>query len=407
MHPIEPAGPIDGRLLHLGEWIVMAGLKTTAPEALLAGLCERMSAAGMAIGRAQLAFRVLHPLFTAMTITWDDERGVRAEFANEYDAPSPMDYAHSPYATMISTHQERLRARLDASGEADRYPIFAELRQRGYTDYLAMLISFVDRPIEGGINQGAIMSWSTRAPGGFDAATLEALEWLAHPLALALKVDINQQIAWNALRTFHGTSVGSRILGGTIRRGAGERLRTVVWYSDLRNSTALGEQLELDDFLELLNAYFDCTAGAIMAAGGQVLELIGDAVLGIFPVDGQRGDAAACAASLVAARDAHVRLRALRASAPARAQAIAFGTGLHLGNLIFGNVGTDDRLSFGLVGSAVSEAARMEALTKTVARPVLVSDPMAAALDERLEDLGSHSLRGVEAPRRIWAVPLS
>ena len=168
--------------------------------------------------------------------------------------------------------------------------------------------------------------------------------------------------------------------------------------SDLRGSTRLADELPTEAFLEWLNSYCDWTAGAITAAGGQVVEIIGDAVLGIFPVIGD-DDRAAARTALAAARDSRERMAAAE-------RPLAFGIGLHLGNVIFGNVGTDDRLAFGLIGSAVNEAARIEDQTKRLGRPVLVSDAIATVLagDADFEDMGEHRLEGLRAPQHLWAL---
>jgi adenylate cyclase len=390
-------------ILRVAEWVVTAGLGQMPPAALLAGLCERLNGIGVSVARSQASFRILHPLFGAMTVTWREDEGSKPELQPGDNSPG-SEFDVSPVAAMLREGRRMMRQRLEDPGSL-RFPLLVSLAGKGFTDYIAFVVAFGER--EPRIEQvsGVVISFATRRPGGFTDGEIESLRWLSSPVGLALQAEINREIAWSTLRTFHGSVVGSRILGGTIKRGAGERLRTVLWYSDLRNSTALGESLELDGFLALLNAYFDCTAGAVLACGGQVLELIGDAVLGIFPVEAAGSEAEACRAGIAAARLSRQRLADLAVRDQSLAGAIEFGVGVHVGEVIFGNVGTADRLSFGVVGSAVSETARMETLTKAIGRPIVASDRVAACLDEKLEDLGRHAMRGVEGKRRIWAVP--
>jgi adenylate cyclase len=395
----------DGEaILRVAEWVVTAGLEQVPPAALLAGLCERLNATGIHVARSQVAFRILHPLFGSMTVTWRKDEGSTLEMQSRDRGPA-SEFDVSPFAALLREDRRMMRERLDGAPGTQRFPILASLAERGFTDYLAFVVAFGEGAPRIEEVSGVIISFATRRPGGFTDEEMERLRWLSSPVGLALQAEINREIAWSTLRTFHGSAVGSRILGGTIKRGAGERLRTVLWYSDLRNSTALGESLELDGFLSLLNAYFDCTAGAVLASGGQVLELIGDAVLGIFPVEAAASEAEACRAGIAAARLSRRRLADLASREPSFARAIEFGVGVHVGEVIFGNVGTEDRLSFGVVGSAVSETARMETLTKAIGRPIVVSDRVAACLEEALEDLGTHAMRGVDGKRRIWAVP--
>jgi adenylate cyclase len=397
---------IDPAFLRVAEWLVGAGLDQLTPEALVSGLCERLNEIGVAVGRSQVAFRILHPLFGTMTVTWTQETGGETELRPEDERPG-SDFDVSPYAAMLRDGRRMVHERLDGPAGSLLFPILVCLAEKGFTDYAAFLVAFGDGAPRAETISGVGISFATRRKDGFTPGEIEALRWLSAPLGLTLKAEINREIAWSALRTFHGSVVGSRILGGTIKRGAGERLRTVLWYSDLRNSTALGESLDLDRFLALLNAYFDCSAGAVLAEGGQVLELIGDAVLGIFPVEAAGSEAAACRAAVAAARGSRTRLSTLSDEHPELARAIEFGVGVHMGEVIFGNVGTPDRLSFGVVGSAVNEAARIESLTKTVHRPIVVSDRVAAWLNEPLEDLGRRLIRGVEEPRRLWALPVA
>ena len=227
------------------------------------------------------------------------------------------------------------------------------------------------------------------------------------PLALALRVVIKDQITRNALNTFHGPLIGGRILSGLIKRGAGERLAAALWYSDLRNSTGLADALPVEAFLDLLNVYFDCAAGAVMEEGGQVLDIIGDAILAFFPANGQ-GDGQACASALRAASTAQSRLAALKEQGNARAEAISFGIGIHFGDVVFGNAGTAERLKFGIIGRSVNEVARTADMAKVLKRDVVVSDAVASRVTpaERLalSDLGEHELRGIPSARRLWAL---
>jgi adenylate cyclase len=402
--------PEEGSLLAAAEWVVIAGLEDRPVDVTLAGLTKRLVAAGIPLTRVQLGFRILHPLFDYILVTWTAESGAVVNRGRGDDDRFGR-FEQTPYYAMIRDGTRELRRRLDA-GARHGFPILDELAQAGATDYLACLTPFTATSTDGTGGSAMASSWTTRAPGGFSDAALDALRWIVPPLGLTLKGFIKEQIARSALHTFHGPLVGERILNGAIKRGSGERLNTVIWYSDLRNSTALADALSTEDFLVLLNAYLDCAAGAILDQGGQVLEIIGDAVLGIFPAGGSA--AAACDRACLAAREAHRRLAALKRAEPAIGTPVAFGLGLHLGEVIFGNVGTHDRLAFGLVGGIVNETARIEALTKSLGHPVLLAEPVVRALhpDDAacaaagLIACGAHALRGVADPLRLWALPV-
>ena len=212
---------------------------------------------------------------------------------------------------MLTNGLTELRARLDTN-EPPPFAVFDELRQQGLRDYLALAINFSADAISYDTD-GILSSFATRSEH-FTENEEYAFRWLMRPLALALRVSINGQIARTALETYHGSLVGDRILGGAIRRGSGERLATAIWYCDMRNSTGLADGLPLDQFLSVLDTYFECTAGAVKDGGGQVLDILGDAVLGIFPVLNGTNPAEACRQALSAATDARRRLAAVVAS---------------------------------------------------------------------------------------------
>jgi adenylate cyclase len=290
---------------------------------------------------------------------------------------------------MLSQGTREWRLRLDRDPATDNFPILADLRTKGFTDYLALIVAFGGAELHPQSLDGLATSWSTRSPQGFSDSDVAAMRGVLTPLALVFRLAIKDQITKSALNTFHGPLVGGRILAGSIKRGDGERLAAALWYSDLRNSTGLADQLPVDAFLDLLNAYFDCAAGAVMEQGGQVLDIIGDAILAFFPA-GDNGGTEACALALDAAASARDRLAELKREGSGKSRAIEFGIGVHFGDVVFGNAGTPERLKFGVLGRAVNEVARTADMAKSLKRPVVVSDEVARRASVTLADLGLH-----------------
>ena len=383
--------------------IITSGMADVPVAALVEGAMLRLVAAGVPLHRMQVGFRILHPLFDGMSIIWTEEAGVEVEYFEAIDQDGSV-FRLSPFYYMLTNDLTELRLRLDRDAMVDRFPLLAQFRGRGLTDYLAMIVAFGDAPMTPETHNGLGISWATRQADGFSAADIATMRQVLAPLALALRVVIKDQITKNALNTFHGPLIGERILSGTIKRGDGERLSAALWYSDLRNSTGLADTLSVDRFLDLLNTYFDCAAGGVMAQGGQVLDIIGDAILAFFPATEAGGEAEACARALDAAADAHARLAALRQEGNQPARAIAFRVGVHFGDVVFGNAGTAERLKFGVIGRAVNEVARTVDAAKALARPIVVSEEAASRVRRPFTDLGLHDLRGIPAPRRLWAL---
>ena len=253
------------------------------------------------------------------------------------------------------------------------------------TEAGSMLLRRANHVLEGAASLEAI---ADSLGQGVEAEVRIAVDEIYPPAALAC-----------ALEEFAGEYPNTRVqLLETVLSGGAERL--LAGEADL----LVAGSVPPEDYLALLNSYFECTAGAVLANGGEVLLLIGDAVLAIFPV--QAGEEAACAAALRAARDARTRLAALNQTRNAAGAApLALGIGLHLGALMFGNIGVPERLQFTVTGPAANEVARLEALTKTLERPVLASAAFAERLPHAWKSLGMHDLRGVEGAREIFAPP--
>ena len=390
----------------IADTIIASGLTDRPVGDLVETVMSRLVAAGVPLARMLVGFRILHPLFDGMTISWTDERGVEVEYFQALSEDNP-EFTLSPFYWMIKEGLPELRLQLDRDTMVDRFPLLQRLRGEGFTGYLARVVSFGEKPMEVGTTDGLAISWSTKAPEGFSTRDLSIMQQILAPLSLALRVLIKDQIAKNALNAFHGPLVGERILSGTIKRGDGERLTAALWYSDLRNSTGLADALSVEGFLELLNVYFDCAAGAVIEEGGQVLDIVGDAILAFFPVE-RTGDEAAATAALNAAIKAQERLAAAKARACACAKEITFGVGVHFGDVVFGNAGTRERLKFGVIGRAVNEVARTQDMSKLLGQPIVATDEVVrrarADAGLRLNDMGLHDLRGIPAAKRLWAL---
>jgi adenylate cyclase len=384
--------------------IVASGLSDAPLTTLVEAAMQRLVASGVPIDRMNVGFRILHPLFDGMSITWTRETGAEVFYAALVDKEG-SEFRVSPFYVMLSDGSREWRLRLDRD-DIERFPLLMQLREKGFTDYLALIVAFGGAELHPQSLDGLATSWSTRSPQGFSPSDIAAMRGVLTPLALVFRLAIKDQITKSALNTFHGPLVGGRILSGTIKRGDGERLAAALWYSDLRNSTGLADQLPVDAFLDLLNAYFDCAAGAVMEQGGQVLDIIGDAILAFFPA-GDNGGAEACALALEAAAGARERLAELKREGSGKARAIEFGIGVHFGDVVFGNAGTPERLKFGVLGRAVNEVARTADMAKSLKRPVVVSDEVARRSTHSLADLGLHELRGIPQARRLWAMEVS
>ena len=386
----------------VASWLMSQALEDRGIGETVLGCYDRLYAAGIPLFRCFVAFRTLHPLYRAQTMVWrrgDGELLVENFSRNESEGEA---FQRSPHFFMLSRNIAYLRRRLTGDDALIDFAILGELKEEGATDYLAFLV-----PFNTSGDRGLLGSWTTDREGGFTEREVRDLQRIAKRLGVVCKGMIESQVTRNIVNAYFGGNAGERILGGSIGRGDAESLTGAIWYADLRNSTALADRLAPEDYLETLDAYFECTAGAVMEAGGEVLLMIGDAVLAVFATDGSEEQGiAACAAAARAAEDALARIGAVNAERRnSNAELLRFGVGLHYGSFMFGNIGTPERLEFTAVGGAINEAARLETLSKELELPVVASEAFASQLSERWEDRGLHRLRGVKHELRVYTQP--
>lgn len=394
----------------VADWLMSRALGATVVEDLLPGCCVRLRAAGVPLWRGHVAFNTLHPLFASRTVTWRHDSDLDVVDIPHHGT-DPAGWLSSPLYHLVTTGLPYLRRRLVGLRAQADFPMLEELRDAGATDYLAFAVAFADHVPGEPDTDGIVGSWATDHPNGFGDADIRALTRIQTRLAVAFKIAIKEQIARNIAVAYLGRNAGERVLAGTIRRGDGEDIHAVIWFCDLRDSTPLSSSMPRAEFFELLNRFLECMAGAVLDHDGEVLRFIGDAALAIFPFDTDQetapADAHPCTRALAAAEDAAQRVTALNAErAEDQKPPIDFGIGLHVGDLMYGNIGSPARIEFTVIGSAANQAARIESLCKTLDTRLLISDSFAALYQGELRSLGRHALRGVEGERELFTHPV-
>jgi adenylate cyclase len=398
--PPQEAGRSSGLIDATADWLINQALGDTGMERLVEGCCARLWAAGLPLCRALVGYHTLHPLFTAFSYVWRRDAALITERHDERQPEAAAAFKRGPHGWMLGAGVSYLRRRLTGPDALLDFPVLADLRDQGATDYLGFIGPFVETGAD-----GILGSWSTDREGGFSDDDIATLLRIQRRLAVACKVTIKDQIAHDVLATYLGREASETVLNGQIQRGDGRTMHTVVWYSDLRSSTELSEAMPVDAFFAVLNRYFECTAGAVLAEGGRVVQFIGDAVLGIFPVDHSAAEFDACTAAITAARRARRELERFNAErAGAGLDPLALGIGLHVGDVKYGNIGVPERLQFDVMGPAVNEVVRLEGLTKRLGRQVLASGAFVHCLPLDWEPLGRYELRGLGEPREVFAL---
>jgi len=373
------------------DWLIAGVPPARLPEEVLLELCQRLLAQGLPLYRVAVFVRTLHPNVLGLGFIWHE--GSDAIEINEapYDFLESDRYLRSPIRAVFSEHGEIRRRLADPDWPID-FPVLEDFRGEGVTDFLAVPLRFLNGEVHAA-------SFATRRPEGFSDAELAALRRVGVALTRVAEIYAGLRKSRNILDAYLGHHAGEKVLAGHIRRGDGEDIHAVLWFCDLRDSTALADSMSRADFLRLLNEFFESVLGPVLARGGEVLRFIGDAALAIFPVGADPAEA--CAQAVHAAHDA---IGCMAAANAARARPLAFGIGLHLGDVMYGNIGTPTRLEFTVIGAAANEAARIESLCKTLAVPLLVSERVARHVPG-CTTLGHHRLRGVGNPIELFTLP--
>ncbi len=387
-------------------WAVSAGLDGLDQAELMAGYCDRLALAGVPLWRASIGADRLHPLIDAQGHRWVAGKGTHEEVYHRASAPERVEEWHrSPWYRLIETGESQMRRRLATGEGTNEFPLLANLAAQGGTDYFARIVGFGRRGTFGE-TRGVATSFATCEPGGFAGRDLALIDATLPAFALAFKATMAVDTARTLVTTYLGRDAAARILRGEIERGQVKTVRKVLWFSDLTGFTKIADSLPHAQLLDLLNAYADGLVGVVHDHGGEVLKFMGDGILAVF--DGADGDA--CERALDAAEAARATIARLNRERQAAGQAVtSFTLALHEGEVLSGNVGSQERLDFTVVGPAVNELARIQAMSRSLDQPVLVSATFAAACGEqraRLVSLGRYALRGVGRPQELFTLDL-
>ena len=396
----------------VADWLMSRALEDSSVEAILQGCCTRLVAADIPVSRVALTYRTLHPLFRAIGLRW--RRGGAVETDELlHGTDTSVAFLRSPFHHLLNSGLGFLRRRLEGDRPTLDFPLLAELRdQERVTDYVAWAVPFgpPQATPDARSADGLLGSWSTDQPGGFTDAHLIALKRVQRRLAVACKVTIKNQITHNVLAAYLGPDAAERVYSGSISRGSGENIHAVIWFADLRDSTRLSTEMPVEAFLGLLNEFFECIAEPVLEKGGEVLRFIGDAVLAIFPMRGAHSGKAAncpihraaCETALAAALEAIRRAETLNARRAAQGKsALRFGIGLHVGDVMYGNIGVPSRVEFSVVGAAANHAAKIELLCKLLDVPLVVSQEFSRIAPGPWQSMGRHRLPGIDKPQRV------
>lgn len=369
------------------EWLIGPARQAATPQEIVAGIAERLVGAGVPLLRVRIGQSVANPLISAWGVIWSRDGGPEG-----YTVPRGMlatgSYKGSPFEQVIVTRKSFHKSLENLAPDKD-HPVLFELAEGGSTDYLAIPIAYGDGSLQ-------VSAFTTDRPGGFSAAEVRLIEDLAPAIGAALEPAAMRHSMGSLLEVYLGSGPAERIGKGAFKRGETSEIDAAILITDLRGSTALSERLLPNALLDTLGAYFEVVVNAVRGQGGDVLKFVGDGVLAVFPAH-EIGRPEACqrAAHAVAQAFAHPKAAGMR-----------FVAALHVGPVVYGNIGSPDRLDFTVVGPTVNYLSRLEGVAKSLDRRAVCSKDVAAAISAEAMSLGPQILKGIAEPQEVFELRL-
>jgi adenylate cyclase len=377
------------------DWLVNETRNERYIDAIFVELCERLMTADVPVSRAILELRTCHPEWLGARISWNPGMAKANVETFDYGIEDTEEFLLSP-ANELRLGAKEVRQHLDRKPIEHSWPAFSKLADEGLTDYVAW-------PIHHTLGQSHMISFATDARGGFKAEHIAFLMDLIPAIALVSEIRLKNVLSRTFLQTYVGHYASAQILAGATTRGSGETINAAIMICDLRDFTQLSDLWPRDDVIEMLNSFFDAISDPIDKNGGEILKFMGDGLLAIFPLDHED---ASCKL-LASIKEAELNMAKLNEENSRKNRPVlSYGIGAHVGDVMYGNIGTKRRLDFTVVGPAVNITSRLESLTKDVGRSVLLSGAFADAANCRagLERVGLFPLKGLGEPVEVFSL---
>ena len=382
-------------LQKLTDWLIDGARSAASPSRMMAETCEGLVAAGLPLWRVGVFVRTLHPDIFGRNFIWRPDAEVELGTV-DFNILQAPEFQASPLAIVFRQGIE-VRARV-GDPDRQRFPVIEDMRAEGVTDYIALPLLFIDGTVHAS-------SWTTKQPGGFTDQQLTGLRSLVRPLARVMEIIQWRRTSSLLLDTYVGNRAGERILSGQIRRGHTDSMHAAIWLFDLRGFTALSDRLPAETVVDILNNYFDCQVSAIRTHGGEVLKFMGDGLLAVFPIDEYVGDVQqVCSSVLEAARESRASVEAMHYPIGDAVERFRFGVALHVGRILYGNIGGGNRLDFTCIGPAVNLAARLEKIAGKLSRTIVASEGFAGICAGGWSELGEFPIAGFAKAERVYGL---
>jgi len=389
---VSPSPP-PGLAAELSTWLIREARFLPDNREVLDEFCARVAAAGVAIDRVSLHQRAFHPQYRGVSRIWRPGQEQEEKFL-DHGIEKTATYIESPVRLVVEEGLS-LNWRLDGDQPLP-FAVLEELREQGFTHYIM-------EPLVYAVGLTNAFAWATKRPGGFTPAEMQLFRDVLPAYAAVAEVKALRRFIGIMLTTYVGWEAGKLILDGQVRRGDVREITAALMLVDLRDFTLMSDRLSPRAVLRMLNSYFDCVMPPVEQYGGEVVEIMGDGVLAIFPHGPDRSAAEACNAALAAATAGLAALAERSGKHPATP--LNAGVALHYGTVSYGNIGSGNRLDFTVIGPDVNLTARIERLCRELDRSLIMSEAFAQTLHRPMWELGHFELRGFSRMQRLFELP--
>lgn len=374
-------------------WLSSYDPKDVAPDRLTERFISGVNLLGIDVYRSSMWLPTAHPELWGTQVVWARNKKTQI-FRRDHDITSTPIYLNTPGEAVHNT-REAMRWKLNVAPDKLPYPMLRDIQNEGGTDYL--IVPFHTDHAQ----EQPWVTFSTKREGGFSVLDIKTLKELCVPLSWKARVHIAEAATHSLLSVYLGKNAAQRVMKGQFRRGTGQAINAVIWFCDLRDFTKLGDHCSASELVNILDQYFECVASPVEDCGGEVLKFIGDAVLAIFPLN--KAPEVVCRHAFKAAKIALKNLEIWSSKKHGR-PTLKAGIALHIGEVLYGNIGGRSRLDFTVIGSAVNEASRIESLCKTIS-PLLATREFAQYLEKgEMISIGHQALRGVSNEIEVFAL---
>lgn len=379
----------------LNSWMMTTGRCSDDPIKIVSYFCNTLIDSGVPLWRVNIGQRFANPLLIAWGIIWTPEG------TETYDVTHARmltdGYIGSSFEYVFENQRPLHKSLRGLDPEKDHLS-YLEFAEKGCTDFYATFLEYGD-----GSQHGC--TFTTKAEDGFTPEHMEIIEAAKSGLSCALEPITMRKSTQSLLRTYLGTGPSEAVWNGSIQRGERTTLEAVVMFSDLRGFTAFSETESEEEVFEALDGYFEVVVQAVEQNNGEVLKFMGDGILSIFPISKTDECTKRCRDAVTASQEILATLETLNLSrTQVEKPELAIGIGLNVGEVSYGNIGSQGRLDFTVLGSAVNLASRVEGLTKSIGKRVLSTTSIATHIAELFTSCGNHEVRGVSSPIQIFSL---